>query len=71
VVDVRVKGAMGAVQVADDRHRDWMRHRFVDHGVWIRPLGDVVYVTPPLVMEPDDLSRLTDAMGRVIAEAYG
>ena len=71
VVDVRVKGAMGAVQVADEAPRDWMRHRFVDHGVWIRPLGDVVYVTPPLVMAPDDLSRLTDAMGRVIGEAFG
>ncbi|MFA9460139.1 adenosylmethionine--8-amino-7-oxononanoate transaminase [Thiohalorhabdus methylotrophus] len=70
VVDVRIKGAMGAVQLATDRHKDWMRHRFVDHGVWIRPLGDIAYVTPPLVLAGDDLSRLTDAMGRVIREAF-
>ncbi len=71
VLDVRIKGAMGAVQVAGAGHRDRMRRRFVDHGVWIRPLGDVVYVTPPLVIEPEDLSRLTHAMGRVIAGAFG
>ncbi|MFP4615772.1 MAG: adenosylmethionine--8-amino-7-oxononanoate transaminase [Thiohalorhabdus sp.] len=70
VVDVRIKGAMGAVQVATDRHKDWMRHRFVEHGVWIRPLGDVVYVTPPLTLAAGDLSRLTDAMGRVVREAF-
>ena len=70
VMDVRIKGAMGAVQVADAASRDWMRKRFVDHGVWIRPLGDVVYTTPPLVIDPEDLSRLTHAMGRVIGETF-
>jgi adenosylmethionine-8-amino-7-oxononanoate aminotransferase len=49
--------------------KDWMRHRFVEEGVWIRPLGDIAYVTPPLVISGDELSRLTAAMGRVIREA--
>ncbi|HKL76814.1 MAG TPA: adenosylmethionine--8-amino-7-oxononanoate transaminase [Gammaproteobacteria bacterium] len=70
VSDVRVKGAMGAVQLPHSGFKDWMRHRFVEEGVWIRPLGDIAYVTPPLVISGDELSRLTTAMGRVIREAF-
>jgi adenosylmethionine-8-amino-7-oxononanoate aminotransferase len=71
VVGVRVKGAMGAVQLIDARFRDEMRSRFVEKGVWIRPLGDIVYVTPPLVMGEEDVARLTQAMGQVIRETFG
>ncbi len=70
VRNVRVKGAMGAVELAPGWSPDWMRQRFVAEGVWIRPLGDIVYVTPPLVIGGDDLSRLTAAMGRVIRELF-
>ncbi len=71
VADVRVKGAMGALQVAHHRYKDWMRYRFVEEGVWIRPLGDTVYITPPLVIDSAELSHLTTAMRRVVAEAFG
>jgi len=70
VRDVRVKGAMGAVELAPGWSPDWMRQRFVAEGVWIRPLGDIVYVTPPLVIGGDELSRLTAAMGRVVRELF-
>jgi adenosylmethionine-8-amino-7-oxononanoate aminotransferase len=70
VLDVRIKGAMGALQLAPGWSKDWMRQRFVEHGVWIRPLGDIAYVTPPLIISGDELSRLTDALGRVVREAY-
>ena len=70
VLDVRIKGAMGALQLRPGWSRDWMRQRFVDHGVWIRPLGDIAYVTPPLVISEDELDRLTDALGRVVREAF-
>jgi len=64
VIDVRVKGAVGVVQM--DKHVDAvaLRARFVEKGVWIKPFGDIIYLTPPLVIESQDLSTLT----RVIAE---
>jgi adenosylmethionine---8-amino-7-oxononanoate aminotransferase len=68
VVDVRVKGAVGVIQVDELRDRDWLRSRFVEEGVWIRPFRDTVYVTPSLAMPPDDLARLTDAMVGVTRE---
>jgi adenosylmethionine-8-amino-7-oxononanoate aminotransferase len=68
IVDVRVKGAIGVVQVDNLSRVDWLKQRFVEEGVWIRPFGDIIYVMPPFVIEPDDLTHLTDAMVRVVSE---
>lgn len=69
VVDVRVKGAIGAVQLEDGaKALDWLRARFVDEGVWVRPLGDVVYLMPPFVIDEGDLRGLTRAVNVVVRE---
>lgn len=67
VVDVRVMGAVGVVQL--DRPADALRGRFPPLGVWIRPFRDIVYLTPPLTIGSDDLSRLTGAIVTVLSEA--
>ena len=67
VVDVRVMGAIGVVQL--DRETSHLRHRFPPLGVWARPFRDIVYLTPPLVIGEADLSRLTAAVRQVVAEA--
>ncbi|MEF8792366.1 adenosylmethionine--8-amino-7-oxononanoate transaminase [Thiohalorhabdus sp.] len=70
VVDVRIKGAMGALELRPGWSKDWMRERFVDLGVWIRPLGNVAYLTPPLTISEDELGRLTQALERVLREIF-
>jgi adenosylmethionine---8-amino-7-oxononanoate aminotransferase len=62
VRDVRVRGAIGAVQMDAAVDAIRLRSRFVDKGCWIKPFGDVIYLTPPFVIEPDDLSQLTHAI---------
>jgi adenosylmethionine-8-amino-7-oxononanoate aminotransferase len=69
VRDVRVKGAIGVVQLAREPKLEPLRARFVRHGVWVRPFGDVVYVMPPLVIGAEDLATLTRAMRDVVDEA--
>ena len=39
-----------------------LRSRFVEKGCWIKPFGDVIYLTPPFVIESNDLSKLTTAI---------
>lgn len=68
VVDVRAKGAIGVVQVDRLEHLDWLRGRFVEEGVWIRPFADVIYVTPPLVIAREELELLCRALVRVVRE---
>jgi adenosylmethionine-8-amino-7-oxononanoate aminotransferase len=62
VLDVRVKGAVGVVQM--DRPVDATRLRalFVEKGCWLKPFSDIVYLAPPLVIGEDDLSHLTRAI---------
>ncbi|HET9147121.1 MAG TPA: adenosylmethionine--8-amino-7-oxononanoate transaminase [Acetobacteraceae bacterium] len=67
VVDVRVRGAIGVVQLESIADPAELRRRFIEHGVWIRPFRTIVYLTPALTIRPDELTRLTDAIHAVLA----
>ncbi len=59
VVDVRVMGAIGVVQLEKGRmNRHALRQQFVGKGLWIRPLEDVIYLTPAFTIAPNQLSSL-------------
>ena len=66
VVDVRVKGAVGAVEVADLHDLDWLKAQFVDAGIWLRPFGNVIYTMPPFTVTPAELSAITGAIAKVL-----
>ena len=68
VVDVRVMGAIGVVQFDKPVDTSGLCARFAAEGVWIRPMGKVVYLTPPLVIGDDDLAILTGAIRKVLGE---
>jgi adenosylmethionine---8-amino-7-oxononanoate aminotransferase len=67
VRDVRVKGAIGVVEL-ESPDRNALRQRLIDKGVWIRPFGNIVYTTPPFVISDADLTALTRAMVDAVAE---
>jgi adenosylmethionine---8-amino-7-oxononanoate aminotransferase len=66
VKDVRVRGAIGVVEMNEIAELDAMRARFVEEGVYVRPLGNVIYLTPSFTIGPDELAKLTDAIAKVI-----
>lgn len=66
VCDVRVRGAVGVVQLSSPPDVMALRSRFVERGCWIKPFRDVVYLTPPFVIREDDLSVLTGAIYDVL-----
>ena len=67
VVDVRVKGAIGAVQLEENVDVYSLRPRFVEQGVWIRPFKDIVYLMPPLVIGGEELETLIRAVYAVLS----
>ena len=70
VKDLRGQGAIGVVQLDIGGFDElvWMRQRFVEEGVFIRPFSDIVYLTPAYNIAEDDLARLTDAIIKVLPE---
>ncbi|MDR3512075.1 MAG: adenosylmethionine--8-amino-7-oxononanoate transaminase [Caulobacteraceae bacterium] len=66
VTDVRTLGAIGVVEFDAPVDVSGLCARFAAEGVWIRPMGKVVYLTPPLVIGDDDLAILTGAVVRVL-----
>jgi adenosylmethionine---8-amino-7-oxononanoate aminotransferase len=68
VKDVRVKGAIGVVELDRIEDLNALRQRFVTEGVFIRPFGTVVYLTPAFTIAEAELAKLTDAVRRVLTE---
>lgn len=69
VVDVRVKGAIGVVQLEKDKmDKNRLRSRFIEEGVWLRPLEDVVYIMPPFTISPEELGKLASTVVKVVSE---
>jgi len=68
VKDVRVKGAIGVVELDRIDDLDGMRARFVEQGVFIRPISNAIYLTPAFTISPEDLKTLTDAVVRTVSE---
>src|SRR6185312_14331268 len=67
VKGVRVKGAIGVVELDRIDDLDGLRARFVEEGVFVRPFGSVVYLTPAFTVVPNELETLIGAVRRVIA----
>jgi adenosylmethionine-8-amino-7-oxononanoate aminotransferase len=67
VEDVRTRGAIGVVEFRRKPDVIALRRKFIDEGVWIRPFGNIVYLTPALVATEDDISTLTGAIHKVLS----
>jgi adenosylmethionine-8-amino-7-oxononanoate aminotransferase len=67
VKDVRVLGAIGVVELDKAINSQELAQQFVDLGVWVRPFGNIIYLMPPFIITPDELSVLTVAVIRAVA----
>ncbi len=67
IKEVRVKGAIGVVELDHIENTNVLRRRFIEEGVFIRPFGSIVYLTPAFTIAEDELARLTGAVARVLA----
>ncbi|CAB3682802.1 adenosylmethionine--8-amino-7-oxononanoate transaminase [Achromobacter aegrifaciens] len=66
VRDVRVLGAIGVVELDGIADREGLKRRLVEAGVWVRPFGNVVYLTPALTIADGELASLMRAVVDVL-----
>ena len=73
VGDARMVGTVAAIElIADDAGylsdlKPKLYDFFLSKGVLLRPLGNIVYILPPYVIQPDELHYIYD----VVTEAIG
>jgi len=68
VVDVRVRGAIGVIQLSKLGDMYWIRQRFIEEGIWLRPFGNIVYAMPAYTISPVELTAVTDSMIQIVGE---
>ncbi|WP_298178442.1 adenosylmethionine--8-amino-7-oxononanoate transaminase [Saccharomonospora sp.] len=62
VVDVRVLGAIGVVQLDHPVDMAVATEALTSRGVWLRPFRDLIYTMPPYVISDADIGLITAAM---------
>jgi adenosylmethionine-8-amino-7-oxononanoate aminotransferase len=70
VADVRVCGEIGVIETHRTVDMPLATAVGLDHGVWLRPFRNLIYVMPPFICTPDEVDRITSAMVAV-ARALG
>jgi len=66
VKDVRVLGAIGVVQMETPVDSAKLKQAFLEQGAWVRPFGDIIYLTPAFTISESDLATLTETVCAVM-----
>lgn len=67
VVDVRVKGAIGVIELETDAENNQrLRLEFIARGIWLRPFGKCLYLMPSFTISDAELEKIFAAIGAVL-----
>lgn len=71
IKDLRLLGAIAVLELHHNVNMKTLVPRFVEQGVWIRPFGKLVYLMPPYIIHPTELTALVHGMIKALDEEYG
>ncbi|WP_236075258.1 adenosylmethionine--8-amino-7-oxononanoate transaminase [Mariprofundus sp. EBB-1] len=69
VADVRIKGAIGVIEMHQRIDVEQVQKELIEQGVWLRPFGKLLYTMPPFIISETELRRITSAITQVCANA--
>ncbi|MFM8704990.1 MAG: adenosylmethionine--8-amino-7-oxononanoate transaminase [Planctomycetia bacterium] len=62
VREVRCRGGFLAVETEKPFDRKALAPLILEHAVWLRPIGNVMYAVPPFTITPAELKQVVDAI---------
>lgn len=68
VKDVRIRGAVGVVELEGHPDLVVLRQGAIDRGLWLRPFGNIIYLAPALTIGADDLGALTSGICAILKD---
>ena len=74
VIDIRAMGLVGAVELEPIEGKPTARAfdaflKCYERGVLIRTTGDIIALSPPLIVEKNQIDQIFDTIGGVLKEA--
>ena len=70
VQEVRCLGAIGVVEMKEAVDMKIIQPLFVEHGIWVRPFGRLIYLMPAFIAEAQHITTLTQGVTNVIQHLY-
>ncbi|MEG1607622.1 MAG: adenosylmethionine--8-amino-7-oxononanoate transaminase [Mucinivorans sp.] len=67
VANIRVLGAIGVIEMCQSVDMATIQRSFVEHGVWVRPFGRLVYIMPQYIITDEQLRTLCRALIEVVS----
>jgi len=71
VKSYRVIGAVGILEMEEKVNVGSIQKKFVEHGIWLRPFSNLIYIMPPYIITKKELKFLVKQLGIVINKEYG
>ncbi len=68
VKDVRVLGAIGVVEMHEKIDTQTLLPKIIEKGIWLRPFGNILYLTPPFIISEQDLRHLTKSVCEIVKD---
>jgi adenosylmethionine-8-amino-7-oxononanoate aminotransferase len=66
VKEVRCLGAVAVIELNEAVDMPVFQSLLIEHGIWVRPFGKLVYIMPPYVISEDELVTLCQALLKVV-----
>ena len=72
VKGVRTLGAIAVIEIKYISHkrRLWLRKKYIEKGLWVRPINNVIYFMPAFIMSVQDLKKIVLCTKDIFADWY-
>ncbi|BFM01881.1 hypothetical protein Psyaliredsea_05280 [Psychrobacter alimentarius] len=66
VAEVRCLGAVAVIELETAVDMPIFQSLLIEHGIWVRPFGKLVYIMPPYIITDDELITLCQSLLKVV-----